>query len=368
MIYLDEQATTPIDPVVADAMAPWAADRFANPHGGHAPARAERAAIEAARAQVAAVLACPSAALTFTGGATEAINTAIKGVLLRAPPERRRVVTVATEHSATLETVHWCGRIGFATTILPVRGDGVLDPAVLAAALGPDVALVSVMLVNNEIGVIQDIAAISAAAHAAGALMHCDAVQGFGRLPCAVDALGVDLLSVSGHKIYGPKGIGALYVRPGIALEPLLHGGGQEAVRSGTLPTGLCVGLGAAAARMAERRDADRAHVEALWARAVARLPAAAQINGSLDQRWHGNLNVSLPGLDSAALVSRLRDVAVSAGSACATSERRPSHVLAALGLGREAVRGAVRIGWGRFTAASDLDAGLDRVVAGWRE
>ncbi len=285
-IYLDYAATTPVDPAVAAAMAPWAGERFGNPASPHAWGYAADAAIGVARTQVAALLGADPATVAFTGGATEAVNWALKGVLLAAPAGRRRLVTIATEHSCVLESARWLESIGCGLTVLGVGRDGLVDQGEVAAALGPDVALVSAMLVNNETGVIQPVAAIAALAHAAGALMHCDAAQGFGKVAC--DALDADLVTVSGHKIYGPKGVGALIRRPGVALVPLLHGGGQEDGRSGTLSPALCVGLGTAAAVAGAAMAADAAHAAGLAARLLDGLGVPVTVNGGTAPRWPG--------------------------------------------------------------------------------
>ncbi|TRW14904.1 cysteine desulfurase family protein [Glacieibacterium frigidum] len=356
-IYLDYGATTPLDPAVDAAMRPWGVERYGNPHSPHRWGFEANAAVAVARGQVAALLGCADDAVSFTSGATESVNWALKGVVTALGQTRRRIVTLATEHSCVLATAEYLASIGGAVTVLPVKPDGLVDLDVLAAALGDDVALVSAMLVNNEIGVVQPVRAIADLAHAAGALMHCDAAQGFGKLPCAVDDLGVDLLSLTAHKIYGPKGIGALYRRAGVALTPLLHGGGQEDGRSGTLPPALCIGLGEAANIAGARMAEDAAHATLLRDRLLAALDGGYQVNGSMDARWPGNLNLSFDGVDGARLLPALRGIAVSSGSACASAGGRASHVLAALGLDAAAARSSLRLGWGRFTTVAEIDA-----------
>lgn len=365
-IYLDYAATTPIDPAVVAAMTPWLAERFGNPHSPHLWGYEADAAIAVARQQVAAVLDVPPATIVFTGGATESVNWALKGVMTAPGQTRRRLVTLATEHSCVLETARWLEGIGCGLTIVGVGRDGIVDLDTLEAALGDDVALVSAMLVNNEIGVIQPVAAIAERAHAAGALMHCDAAQGFGKVPAA--GLGVDLLSLSGHKIYGPKGVGALYIREGVALTPLLHGGGQEPGRSGTLSPALCVGLGIAAERAAARIETDAAHVRALWDRFQSGLGTPVRINGSIRDRWFGIVNLSFAGVDGTRLLAGTRDLAISAGSACASASGRPSHVLAALGLDAAATRASLRLGWGRFTTPAEIDTAARVLTAAARK
>lgn len=345
-IYLDYQATTPLAPEALAAMLPWLESQHANPHSAHAPGRAARAAVEVARDAVAALLPA-GGALSFTGGATESLNWALKGVPAGG------IVTIATEHAAVLDTVAALAAAGRHVTVLPVGADGLVDMDAARAAIGPGTALVAAMLVNNEIGVIQPVAELAALAHGAGALMLCDAVQGYGRVPIPE---GCDLVAISAHKVHGPKGIGALWIRDGVVLAPLLHGGGQEAGgRSGTLSPALCAGFGAAARLMAARRDADAAHVEALWARAEAQFAGWA-VNGSVEARYRGNLNIRREGVDVARLMSEVRGVAFSAGSACASGSGRPSHVLKAIGLGDGAARSSIRLGFGRYTTMDEID------------
>ena len=360
MIYLDYQATTPLAPDAFEAMVPWLRDDFANPHSPHAAGRKARAAVELARDRVAALL--PTGGLvSFTSGATEALNWAIKGI---AGP----IVTLATEHAAVLETAQSTGNC----TILPVGPDGLIDLASARDAIRPGTALVAAMLVNNEIGVIQPIAELAGLAHAAGALFLCDAVQGYGRVPIPETC---DLIAISAHKIHGPKGIGALWIRDGVTLAPLLHGGGQEAGgRSGTLSPALCAGFGAAAALAQARAAEDAAHVAALFDHAcdlLSLLPGKGgagdggwRLNGSPAARYHGNLNLRLPGLDVSRLMSDLRDIAFSAGSACASGSGRPSHVLRAIGLSDTQARESIRLGFGRYTTLAELDAALTRIAA----
>ena len=356
-IYLDYGATTPLDPAVAAAMEPWGVAGFGNPHSAHRWGYEAKAAVEIARGHVAAALGCPPETITFTSGATEAANWALKGVLTAPGQTRRRIVTLATEHSCVLETARYLESLGAQLTIVPVRSDGIVDLGDIERALAEDVAIVSAMLVNNEIGVVQPVAAIAALAHAAGAIMHCDAAQGFGKIACGVDDLGVDLLGLTAHKIYGPKGVGALYRRPFTVLTPLLHGGGQEDGRSGTLATALCVGLGEAARNATERMAADRAHAVMLRDRLLAGLHVRYAINGALEPRWPGNLNLAFPDADGRPLPPLLPGLALSSGSACAALTGRPSHVLGALGLSPAAARSSLRLGFGRFTTPDEIDA-----------
>lgn len=350
MTYLDYQATTPLAPEAFDAMVPWLRDGFANPHSPHAAGRRAKAAVEVARDSVAALLP-PGGRLSFTSGATEALNWAIKGV---AGP----VVTLATEHAAVLETAQTRAHC----TIVPVGHDGRVDLDVARQAIRPGTALVAAMLVNNEIGVIQPVAALAGLAHDVGALFLCDAVQGYGRVPIPDEC---DLVAISAHKIHGPKGVGALWIRDGVTLAPLLHGGGQEGGgRSGTLSPALCAGFGAAAAVARARQAGDAAHVADLFDRARLGLGPDWQVNGAIDDRYRGNLNVRLPGLDVARLMSDLRDIAFSAGSACASGSGRPSHVLRAIGLTDAHARESIRIGFGRYTPPQDLEDAIARIAA----
>lgn len=368
-IYLDYQATTPLAPEAATAMRPWLETHFGNPHSPHRYGREAAAAIEVARERVMAALKgtkgtvtsdCPPGKLYFTSGATEAANWALKGAAARLPEGRRRIVTQATEHACVLDTVQWLAGQGFEVDILPVEPDGRVDPELAARRIDARTGLVAVMLVNNEIGVIQPVAEIAACARAAGALVFCDDVQGLGRAGLPLDVC--DLVAVSAHKVHGPKGVGALWVRDGVALDPLLHGGGQEGgLRSGTLSPALCVGFGEAALLLAERAEADRAHVERLWT--VARtLMVGWTVNGSVDARYRGNLNLRRDGVDAARLISEVREVAFSAGSACASGSGRPSHVLAALGLADRDARASIRLGFGRYTTEPELRTALSLI------
>jgi cysteine desulfurase len=396
-IYLDYQATTPLAPDAHAAMEPWLGEKFGNPHSPHRMGREAKAAVEVARGQVLSCLRSfralrqPAKAgaqgelhalgmksrndgaadggfstsleangnLVFTSGATEAANLAIKGAAWAAPSDRRRIVTLATEHACVLDAVMWLGSHGFEAVVLPVGRDGLVDLDGVRAVVDERTVLIAAMLVNNEIGVIQPVEEIGRIARAAGALFFCDAVQGLGRVPVP-DA---DLIAVSAHKLFGPKGIGALWVREGVTLEPLMHGGGQEAgVRSGTLSPALCAGFGAAAALAERRWEDDAAHVARLWRVATEKLRGWT-INGSTEQRYRGNLNVRLDGLDAARLIADVRGVAFSAGSACASGSGRPSHVLKAIGLSDSEARSSIRLGFGRYTSEEELASALDLIL-----
>lgn len=394
-IYLDYQATTPLAPEAAAAMRPWAEDKFANPHSSHRLGREAAAAVAVARGDVLRALHPQSAdvepsrdtgstgtansgidplrsglatslelsgGLYFTSGATEAINWALKGTLARLPPERRSIVTLATEHAAVLDTVGWLARLGARVEVLPARPDGFVDLDLAAARIATSTGIVATMLVNNEIGVIQPVAELGALARAAGALFLCDAVQGFGRVPLPLAAC--DMVALSAHKVHGPKGIGALWVSEGVGLDPLLHGGGQEGgVRSGTLSPALCTGFGAAARLLTERGEQDRTHVARLASIARERM-SGWTLNGSADARYPGNLNLLRPGVDAARLIADVRQVAFSAGSACASGSGRPSHVLRAIGLSDAEARSSIRLGFGRYTTEPELTEALDLIDA----
>ena len=339
MIYLDYQATTPLAPEARQAMLRWLAeDGFANPHSPHAMGRAAKAAVEVAREQVAALFPAGGQVI-FTGSATEALNLAIQGRVHDA------IAVSAIEHAAVRDTARAMG----SDHELPVGPDGLVDPDI---ALPDGAGLVAVMQVNNEIGTIQPVERLARRAHAAGALFLCDAVQGAGKLAAPAEA---DLIAVSAHKLHGPKGIGALWIRDGVKLSPLIHGGGQEGgLRSGTLSPALCAGFGAAAQVARAQQDQDAAHVAALWEVARDEL-SRWTLNGSETKRWKGNLNLRLNRLDVARLMSECRRVMFSAGSACASGSGRPSHVLRALGLSDSAARCSIRLGFGRYTTRDEI-------------
>jgi cysteine desulfurase len=339
-------------------MRPWIEEKFANPHSPSKWGREAAAAIEVARGQVERALGLGGGRFAFTSGATEALNWALKGVFETA--KRRKLVTVATEHAAVLDTAEWLEVRGVEVVQLQVGADGLVDLDMAEAVIDGKTAMVAVMLVNNEIGVIQPIAELARIAHQAGALMLCDAVQGFGRLPLPE---GPDLIAVSGHKIHGPKGVGGLWLRSGVEPGPLLHGGGQEqGLRSGTLSPALCVGLGEAAHLAAERYEADAVHVEKLSELALTTLGQGWIINGSQVHRYHGNLNLRRDGLDGARLISDMRNIAFSLGSACASGSGRPSHVLRAIGLSDQQARSSIRLGFGRYTGEEELASACRRI------
>jgi cysteine desulfurase len=377
-VYLDNHATTPVDPRVLAAMRPWWEENFANPHSAeHAMGREAEAAVEAARAEVAGLIGAEAREVVFTSGATEANNLAIKGAARFAAGQgdaRRRIVTLATEHKCVLESVRDLAAEGFEPVVLPVRPDGLAELDRLRAAVDDRTLLVTVMAVNNEIGVVQDLAAIGEIAKAAGALFHTDAAQGVGRIPIDVEEIRADLLSISGHKIYGPKGIGALYIRrrPRVRLAALFSGGGQErGFRSGTLPAPLIIGLGEAARVAAIEGMLDAGRIAGQRDRFLAALRAEipkVRVNGSPDQRVAGNLNLTFPGpADAQAIMAAAPDVCVSTGSACSSAAVEPSYVLQALGIPEAEARATLRIGIGRFTSPGDVDRAAALLAAGWR-
>ena len=373
-IYLDYQATTPTDPRVVEIMTPHFHDRFGNPHSvHHAGGREAAAAVEVARAEVAALINAEPREIVFTSGATEANNLAIKGVARfhKTYGERTpHVITCLTEHKCVLESARRLESEGVRVTYLSMRPDGLVDLARLEAALTPETVLVSVMAVNNEIGVIQPIVEIGALCRARGIVFHSDAAQAVGKIPLDVRAAGIGLMSLSGHKVYGPMGIGALFVRrrPRVRLEPLFDGGGQErGLRSGTLPLALCVGLGAACALAREVMAEEAERLLRLRALLLDQLTARLDgitLNGHPEQRIPGNLNLSFAGVSAEALIAAMPGVAVSTGSACTSASVEPSFVLRALGLPDELAAASLRFGLGRFTTEEDISRATEEVVA----
>ncbi len=371
--YLDYQATTPVDPRVVEALLPWLTEHFGNPHSAnHALGWEAAEAVEQARAQVAALIGAEPREILFTSGATESNNLAIKGALRfrRQHEGRDGVVTLASEHKCVLESAKALEREGARVTILPLLPSGLVDLAALETALDERTALVSVMAVNNEIGVVQPLAEIARLAHAKGAWLHSDAAQAAGKLPLDVRALELDLVSLSAHKLYGPKGIGALFVRrrPRVRLEPLFDGGGQErGLRSGTLAPFLCVGFGTAAALAQAEMAAESERLWILHRRLKQRLAEAipgAVFNGDPERRIPGNLNLAIPGVEAQALLRALPELALSTGSACTSAEGEPSYVLRALGLPDDLAAGAIRIGLGRMTTVAEVDLAAGRIAA----
>ena len=372
-IYLDYQATTPVDRHVAEAMWPFFTEAFGNPHSvHHAHGREAGEAVEAARGEVAALLGVQGREIVFTSGATESNNTALKGAAHFHARHfgKRHLVSVVTEHKCVLESCKRLEAEGFEVTYLPVQANGRIDPDALRAAIRADTAIVSVMAVNNETGVIQDIAAIGTICRERGVLFHTDAAQAAGKIPLDVNTAKVDLLSLSGHKLYGPKGVGALYIRrrPRARIDALMDGGGQErGMRSGTVPAPLAVGLGEACRIARDELDTEHARLAGLQRRLRAGLETAIPdlaINGDLDHRIPGNLNVTIPGLDAETLIENLDGIAVSTASACSSASVEPSYVLTAMGLSDEAAAASLRIGLGRFTTEAEVDAAVRELTA----
>ena len=376
-IYLDNQASTPLDPRVLDAMLPYFTEQFGNPHSeSHVYGKNALAAIEAARADVAALIGADPREIVFTSGATEANNLALKGAahFVRAHPQagrepRDRIVTLATEHKCVLESAAALAREGLEVAYVPVEPNGLVSPDRLAETIDERTLLVSVMAAHNEIGVIQPLAEIGALCRSRGVLLHTDAAQAFGKVPLDVEAMKIDLMSISGHKIYGPKGVGALYIRrrPRVRLEPLIDGGGQErGLRSGTLPTPLCVGRGRAAAlaaaEMGEEAERLRGLRDRLQRSLMRRIPGL-RVNGDTGHRLPGNLNMSFPGLTAPELIEACPSVAMSTGSACTSATVEPSYVLRALGLSDDLANASIRLGLGRFTTAAEVDFAADALA-----
>ena len=361
-IYLDYSATTPVDPRVVDRMVPWLGQNFGNPASrSHAYGWAAEQAVEEAREHVAALVGCDAKELVWTSGATESINLAIKGAAHFYRERGRHLVTVKTEHKATLDTMRELEREGCEVTYLDVREDGLIDMDVLKAALRPDTVLVSVMYVNNEIGTIQDIPAIGALCREKGILFHVDSAQATGKVDIDLSALPVDLMSFSAHKTYGPKGVGALYVRrkPRVRIEAQMHGGGHErGMRSGTLPTHQIVGMGEAfriaRAEMKAENERIRMLRDRLW-RGLSEMEEVF-LNGDLERRVPHNLNVSFNYVEGESLIMAIKDVAVSSGSACTSASLEPSYVLRALGRSDELAHSSIRFSVGRFTTEEEVD------------
>ncbi len=370
-LYLDCNATTPVDPLVVDTMMPWFHDQFGNPHSvNHTFGTDAAAAVEEARRSIARLVGADAREIIFTSGATESNNLAIKGAARferRMRGRRNRVVTVASEHKCVLESVKALAAEGFATDVLPVGTDGMVDTERLRRALGDDVILVSVMAANNEIGTLQPLAEIGAMTRACGALFHCDAAQAAGRIPLDVDAANIDLMSLSGHKVYGPKGIGVLYVRrrPRARIEPLFSGGGQErTLRSGTVPAPLAIGFGKAADLAAAHDQEKEAGRLNTFAHALVEGLPGISLNGPpIGKRLPGNLNLAIEGVDAGDLISRVPELAFSTGSACTSAVVEPSYVLRAIGLTPEQAASSVRLGIGRFTTSDDIDFAIDRLA-----
>jgi len=369
-IYLDYQATTPMDPRVLEAMMPYFTHKFGNAHSrSHSYGWEAEEGVEKARVQVAKLIGADEKEVIFTSGATESNNLAIKGVAEFYKDRRNHIVTTVTEHKCVLDTCRHLEQQGFEVTYLPVQKNGLIDLEELRAAVTDKTVVVSIMAVNNEIGVIQPLAEIGKICREKGAFFHTDAAQAVGKIPLDVEAMNIDLMSISGHKIYGPKGIGALYVRrkPRVRLVPLIVGGGQErGFRSGTLPTPLCVGLGEACEIAAKEMDAESQRLTKLRDRMLKGLRAKLSdliVNGDLDQRIPGNLNISFAYVEGESLMMGIKNLSVSSGSACTSASLEPSYVLRALGVEEEMAHTSLRIGLGRFTTEHEIDTAVDELV-----
>jgi cysteine desulfurase len=376
-IYLDYSATTPVDPRVAQAMIPWLTEQFGNPASrSHAYGWAAEEAVEKAREHVAALVGCDPREIVWTSGATESINLALKGAAHFYKDKGKHLVTVKTEHKATLDTMRELEREGYEVTYLDVDSDGMVSLEAFEAALKPGTIVASVMMVNNEIGVVQDIAGMGEICRKRGVVFHVDAAQATGKLPIDLEKLKVDLMSFSAHKTYGPKGVGALFVRrkPRVRIEAQMHGGGHErGMRSGTLPTHQIVGMGEAfriaKAEMAEEGERIRALRDRLWAGLSS--IEEVYVNGDLSHRVPHNLNVSFNFVEGESLIMAIKDVAVSSGSACTSASLEPSYVLRALGRSDELAHSSIRFTVGRFTTPADIDYTIEllkRKIAKLRE
>lgn len=370
-VYLDNHATTPVDPRVFEATRPWFTEKVGNAASvNHAFGWEAAEAVEAARERIARLIHAPVKSLVFTSGATEANNLAIKGVA-GASPAGSHIIANAAEHHAVLDPVRRLGRQGHEITIVPCDRFGQVDPQRIADALRSNTVLVSVMLANNEVGTINPVADIARVCRDRGVLVHCDAAQAVGKIPVDVNELGVDLLSVSAHKLYGPKGVGVLYVRreggPRVKLEPQIDGGGHEGhLRSGTLPVPLIVGFGTAcelAEQLQPTEFAEHARLRDSLQRGLSERLDGITVNGHPTSRLPNNLNVSISGVDGEALMMGLKSIAVSSGAACSSADPEPSHVLLAMGVPEPLAKASLRLGLGRFNSADDVAVALSEVT-----
>lgn len=369
-LYLDMQATTPVDPRVLDAMLPFYLSRYGNPHSRtHLFGWESEVAVETARSQIADLIGASPKEIIFTSGATESNNVSIKGVMHFYKDKKRHVITTQTEHKCVLDSCRHLQQEGFEITYLPVGADGIVNLDKLRAAIRPDTGLISVMAVNNEIGVIQPMEEIGQICKEFKIPFHTDAAQALGKIPVDVEKWNVSLMSLSGHKIYGPKGVGALYMRrrPRIRVEPLINGGGQErGIRSGTLPTPLIVGFGSACEIAKKEMDYDHKRITALHDRLLNGIKEKLDgvvVNGSMERRYIGNLNLSFAYVEGESLLMGLKEVAVSSGSACTSASLEPSYVLRALGVDEDMAHTSIRFGIGRFTTEAEVDRAMELTV-----
>ena len=370
-IYMDNHATTPCDPRAVEAMLPYLTTQFGNAASrNHAYGWAAEEAVEQAREHIAKLIGATAKEIVFTSGATESDNIALKGVVEFYGHKGKHIITSPIEHKAVIDTARWLERQGCEITWLPVGTDGRVDPADVEKAIRPDTVLVSLMHGNNEIGSVNDVGAIGAICKKHGVLFHTDAVQTVGKVPVDVQSMGIDLLSMSAHKMYGPKGIGALYVRrknPRVRVAPLIHGGGHErGMRSGTLPVHQIVGFGKAAELALAEMEMESARLLALRERLRSRIEAGVPetlLNGSLEHRLPGNLNISFTFVEGESLLMALRDVAVSSGSACTSASLEPSYVLRGIGVEDENAHSSIRFGLGRWNTQDEVDQVADLVI-----
>jgi len=362
-IYLDNQATTPLDPEVFSAMSPWFTEKFGNASSrNHTYGWEAEEAVEIARESVAAIIGSLPKEIIFTSGATEANNIALQGVAKNYQNQGRHIITLKTEHKAVMDVCQHLSKDGFDITYLPVDKDGILNVNKFEDAIRDDTILASVMHVNNEIGVIQPIKELGAICKNKNVIFHVDAAQSVGKIPLNVDDMGIDLLSISAHKIYGPKGIGGLYIRrkdPRVQLQPIMFGGGHErGIRSGTLPVPNIVGMGRACDLAADVMNEENLKITTLrdaLLQGIRDKNPNALVNGSMEYRVAGNLNMSFPGVNNEAIIAAIPEIAISSGSACTTSTMEPSHVLLALGMSKEEAYSSLRFGIGRFNTEQDI-------------
>lgn len=367
-VYLDYQSTTPIDPRVIEKMTDVMKNDFGNPHSrSHEYGWRAEEITEIARENVADLIGANKKEIFFTSGATESNNIAIKGVAKFYAPKKNHIITLATEHKCVINSARDLEQEGFDVTFLKVQKNGLVDLEELKKAITDKTSIISVMAVNNEIGVIQPIKEIGAICREKGIFFHTDAAQAFGKIPLNVDEMNIDLMSISGHKIYGPKGIGAIYIRrkPRVRIKALMSGGGQErGIRSGTLPTSAVAGLGEAAKIAKEEMQKDHDHIKKLsdkFYKAIMEIPSIF-LNGDTDQRYPGNLNLSFAGIEGESMIMAIKDLAVSSGSACTSASLEPSYVLHALGVNEDLAHTSIRFGIGRFTTEEEIDFAIKTV------
>ena len=367
-IYLDNQATTPIDPKVFSAMEPWLKDKFGNAASrNHSFGWVAEEAVEIARESIATIIGALPKEIIFTSGATEANNLALQGAAKFYQEKGKHIITLSTEHKAVLDVCDYLGKEGFFMTRLPVHSDGLLDMTKFEESIQDDTILVSVMHVNNEIGVIQPIREIGAICKKKGIIFHVDAAQSVGKIPVNVNEMGIDLLSVSAHKLYGPKGVGALYMRrkdPRVQLQPIIFGGGHErGIRSGTLPVSNIVGFGKACKLAIKVMEEESLKIDTLrnqLLEAIITDNPNVKVNGSMEERVAGNLNISFLGMNNEAIIAAVPEIAISSGAACTTSTMEPSHVLLALGLSKQEAYSSLRFGIGRFNTEKDVETATE--------